>query len=96
MQDPGILRQRAKVRLDPRAEKLVVITLNDGTRMGEDVSAVLGTAGNPMSRDQVISKCRDLMVPVLGTSATAKLIERTLDLENVRSVRELRSLLQRA
>ena len=96
MQDPGILRQRAKVRLDPRAEKLVVITLNDGTSMGEDVSAVLGTAGNPMSRDQVISKCRDLMVPVLGTSATAKLIERTLDLENVKSVRELRSLLQRA
>jgi len=96
MQDPGVLRQRAKVRLDPRAEKLVVITLNDGTRMGEDVSAVLGTAGNPMSRDQVIAKCRDLMVPVLGTSATAKLIERALDLENVKSVRELRSLLQRA
>jgi len=96
MQDPGVLRQRAKVRLDPRAEKLVVITLNDGTRMGEDVSAVLGTAGNPMSRDQVISKCRDLMVPVLGASAAAKLIERTLDLENVKSVRELRPLLQRA
>jgi hypothetical protein len=53
-----------------------VITLNDGTRIGEDVSAVLGTAGNPMSRDQVISKRRDLMVPVLGTAATAKLIER--------------------
>jgi 2-methylcitrate dehydratase PrpD len=96
MQDPGVLRQRAKVRLDPRAEKLVAITLNDGTRMGEDVAAVLGTAGNPMSRDQVIAKCRDLMVPVLGASATAKLIERTLDLENVKSVRELRSLLQRA
>jgi len=96
MQDPGILRQRAKVRLDPRAEKLVVITLNDGTRMGEDVAAVLGTAGNPMSRDQVIAKCRDLMVPVLGASATAKLIERTLDLENVKSIRELRPLLQRA
>jgi hypothetical protein len=64
--------------------------------MGEDVAAVLGTAGNPMSRDQVIAKCRDLMVPVLGASATAKLIERTLDLENVKSVRELRSLLQRA
>jgi len=77
-----------------RAEKLVVITLDDGMRMGEDVSAVLGTAANPMS-GQVISKCRDLMVPVLGTSATAKLIERTLDLGNVRSIRELGSLLQR-
>jgi hypothetical protein len=56
------------------------------TAWGEDVSAVLGTAGNPMSRDQVISKSRDLMVPVLGASAAAKLIERTLDLENVNSV----------
>jgi len=64
--------------------------------MGEGVAAVLGTAGNPMSRDQVIAKCRDLMVPVLGTSATAKLIERALDLESIKSVRELRSLLQRA
>jgi 2-methylcitrate dehydratase PrpD len=96
MQDPAVLRQRAKVRLDPAAEKLVVITLTDGTRISENVTAVLGTAGNPMTRDQVVAKCRDLMTPVLGASAASKLIEKALDLENVKNVRELRSVLQRA
>jgi 2-methylcitrate dehydratase PrpD len=96
MQDPAVLRQRAKVRLDPAAEKLVVITLTDGTRLSENVAAVLGTAGNPMSRDQVVAKCRELMTPVLGASGTSKLIEKALDIENVKNVRELRSVLQRA
>lgn len=96
MQDPAILRQRAKVRLNPAAgQPLVVVALADGTRLSEDVTAVLGTAGNPMTRDQVVAKCRDLMTPVLGASATAKLIERTLDLENTKSIRDLRPLLQR-
>jgi 2-methylcitrate dehydratase PrpD len=100
MQDPAILRQRAKVRLDPgpggARPPLVVVTLTDGTRMSEDVTAVLGTPGNPMTRDQVVAKCRDLMTPVLGASAGAKLIERVLDVENLKTIRELRPLLQRA
>jgi hypothetical protein len=44
----------------------------------------------------VIAKARDLITPVLGASTGAKLIERVLDLENVKNVRELRPLLQRA
>jgi 2-methylcitrate dehydratase PrpD len=96
MQDPAVLRQRAKVRLDPAAGPLVVVTLTDGTRLAEDVRAVLGTANNPMTRDQVVAKCRDLMTPVVGAVAAGKIIERTLDLGNLRSVRELRSVLQRA
>jgi 2-methylcitrate dehydratase PrpD len=95
MQDPAILRQRAKVRLDPGSGPLVVITLADGTRLSEDVTAVLGTVNNPMTRDQVVAKSRDLMTPVLGASASAKLIEKALALENVKSIRELRTLLQR-
>src|SRR6266403_1102186 len=94
MQDPAILRHRAKVRLDPAAPPLLTIVLADGTRLSEDVKAVLGTAENPMTRDQVVAKARELMTPVLGASATAKLIERTLDLENVKSIRDLRPLLQ--
>jgi 2-methylcitrate dehydratase PrpD len=97
MQDPAILRHRAKVRLDPAAgQPLVVITLADGTRLTEDVTAVLGTVNNPMSRDQVVAKCRDLMTPVIGASNSEKLIQKTLALENVKAVRELRPLLQRA
>jgi 2-methylcitrate dehydratase PrpD len=96
MKDPAILRQRAKVRLEPGAGRpLVVVTLMDGTRLSEDVTAVLGTLNNPMTRDQVVAKCRELMAPVLGASASAKLIERTLGLENVNNIRDLRPLLQR-
>jgi len=46
MQDPAILRHRAKVRLDPAAPPLLTIVLADGTRLSEDVKAVLGTAEN--------------------------------------------------
>ncbi len=96
MQDPAIQRQRAKVRLDPAGQPLVVVTLTDGTRLSEDVTDVLGTVNRPMTRDQVVAKSRDLMTPVMGASASAKLIERSLTLENVKNVRELRALLQRA
>jgi len=96
MQDQTVLRQRAKVRLDPPAgQPLLTIVLTDGTRLSENVTAVLGTAGNPMTREQVVAKSRELMTPVLGTSSTDKLIDRLLDLENMKSVRDLRPLLQR-
>jgi 2-methylcitrate dehydratase PrpD len=96
MQDPAVLRQRAKVRLDPAAGPLVTVTLNDGTRLAEDVKAVLGTVNNPMTRDQVVAKCRDLMTPVAGAAAAGKVVEKTLDIDNMRSIRDLRSVLQRA
>jgi hypothetical protein len=41
-----------------------------------------------MTREQVVAKCRSL-------GASAQLIERTLQLENMKNVRELRPLLQR-
>jgi len=96
MQDPVVLKHRAKVRLDPGAQPLLTVVLADGTRLSEEVGPVLGTAGNPMTRAQVIAKARELMTPVAGASATAKLIERILDIENMKSIRELRSLLQRS
>jgi 2-methylcitrate dehydratase PrpD len=96
MQDPAVLRQRAKVRLDPGSGPLVVVTLTDGTRLAEDVKAVLGTVNNPMTREQVVAKCRDLMTPVVGAAAAGKIIERTLDLDKLKSIRELRPVLQRA
>ena len=105
MQDPEMLRQRAKVQLigDEELEKLipvrvaiVEVTLNDGTKLTERVEAVRGTPENPMTRDEVIAKCRDLMTPVLGAAPTTSLIEKILGLENVKSIRELRPLLQRA
>jgi 2-methylcitrate dehydratase PrpD len=105
MQDPAVLKQRAKVQLIPDAElehqlparvAIVEVTLADGTRLTETVKAVRGTAENPMPREEVIAKVRDLMTPVLGAERCGKLIEATLHLEKIKSVRELRPLLQRS
>jgi 2-methylcitrate dehydratase PrpD len=103
MQDPVILRQRAKIQLVPdeelqrrlpRREAIVEITLNDGTRLSEHVEAVRGTAENPMTREEVVAKSRQLMEPVLGAAASASLIEKVFGLENLKDIRELRPLLQ--
>ena len=56
---------------------------------------MLGTTANPMSREQLVAKCRDLMAPVLGAAQTTRLIDRVLALEKTPNIRELRPLLQR-
>jgi 2-methylcitrate dehydratase PrpD len=102
--DPSVLRERAKIQLIPdermernlpRREALVEITLNDGTRLSERVTAVRGTAQNPMTRQEVVAKARDLITPVLGAATCAGLIDRVLAIENLKDIRELRPLLQR-
>jgi 2-methylcitrate dehydratase PrpD len=104
MQDAAVLKQRAKIQLIGDAElerqlparvAIVEIALSDGTRLTETVKAVRGTAQNPMPREEVIAKCRDLMNPILGVDRCSKLIETTLNLERLTSVRELRPLLER-
>ena len=105
MQDPAVLKQRAKVQLIGDAElerqlpariAIVEVVLTDGTHLTETVKAVRGTAENPMPRDEVITKASELMTPVLGPDRCGKLIQTTLALENLKSVRELRPLLQRS
>ncbi|MGA2880197.1 MAG: MmgE/PrpD family protein [Bryobacteraceae bacterium] len=104
MQDASVLKQRAKVHLVPDVElerqlparvAIVEVTLSDGTRLTETVKAVRGTAENPMPREEVVAKCRDLMTPVLGAERCDKLIQTTMNLEKLNSLRELRPLLQR-
>jgi 2-methylcitrate dehydratase PrpD len=105
MQDAGVLRQRAKVdlvpdealeRLYPKRETILEVTFTDGTQLTERVEAVRGTSDNPMTRDEVVAKARDLIAPVLGPPTAAKLVEKVLDLENMKNIGELRPLLQRA
>ncbi|MDB6128077.1 MAG: 2-methylcitrate dehydratase PrpD [Verrucomicrobia bacterium] len=104
MQDPVLLRERAKVvlvpdeeleALYPERQAIVEVTFTDGTTATERVAAVRGTAQNPMTRDEVVGKCRDLMSPFLGAEKTDRLIEAILHLEDVKNIRELRPLLQR-
>ncbi len=103
MKDPAILRERAKIqlapdegleRLYPRREAIVEVALRDGTSFSERAGAVRGTAENPMTREEVISKCRDLMTPSLGSGPCNKLIEAVFQLENAKDIRVLRPLLQ--
>jgi 2-methylcitrate dehydratase PrpD len=103
MQDPAILRERAKVQLVPDEEleelipvrvAIVEVTLTDGTRLTERVEHVRGTPENPMTRDEVVAKARELMSPVLGAATCSNLIKRVLALDTMKDVRELRPLLQ--
>lgn len=105
MKDPAVLKQRAKVqvladpRIDarrPRREAIVEVTLNDGTQLTKWVRDVRGTADNPMTRDEVIDKARDLIIPVLGKSVASDLITKVFALDTIKNIRELRSSLQRS
>ena len=105
MKDPAVLLQRAKVevladpRIDarrPRREAIVELTLSDGTQLSEWVRDVRGTAENPMTREEVVAKARDLIAPVLGSAAYTALLDKVLALEGVKDIRELRLALQRS
>jgi 2-methylcitrate dehydratase PrpD len=104
MKDPAVLREQAKVELvaDEELERLlptrvgvVDVELTDGTHLTNRVENARGTPENPMTRDEVVAKARELMSPVLGASTSMKLIDRLLAIETVKNVRELRPLLQR-
>ena len=99
LHDPAIVALREKIKLDPGTQTprppLFRITMDDGSVIVQDgTGPVLGTAQNPMTRDQLIAKCRDLIAPVLGGAQTARLIETTLALDSLKDVRNLRPLLQ--
>ena len=105
MKDPAVLRQRAKVdvladpRIDarrPRREAIVELTFTDGTQLSDWVRDVRGTADNPMTRDEVVDKARDLIAPVLGPATCSTLIDKMLSLETLKDIRELRPALQRS
>jgi len=104
MQEQAALRERAKVNL-VRDEELtkflpvrvtvVEIELTDGSVLSERISAVRGTPRNPMTRNEVMDKARDLTAPVIGRETAGKLIEAIYAIDNVPDVRKLRPLLQR-
>jgi len=104
MKDPVTLRERDKVKLipDEQLERLmplrvaiVEVQLTDGTHLTQRVDNVRGTPKNPMATEEIVAKARDLIAPILGTAQCASLIERVLNLERVKDMRELRPLLQR-
>ena len=102
MRDPAVVRLRGKSRLGAppgggQAPPLLQFTMAGGSRIVQDgVGPVLGTAQNPLSREQLVGKCRALMTPVLGAAQAGRLIDRVLALDTLPNVRALRPLLQHA
>jgi 2-methylcitrate dehydratase PrpD len=103
LKDPATLRERAKIHLLPDEElehlmplrvAVLEVTLADGTHSVRRVDNVRGTPENPMTRDEVIAKARDLITPVLGGPKCTNLIDKIFELEGVMNIRELRFLLQ--
>ena len=102
MDDPQVRRVRERVQLvadaglmdrDAPRSGLVEVTLRDGRTVNHFTRYPPGTKENPLDTDGVNAKARGLMTPVLGASRTEELIRRVSALEDVRNVRDLRSLL---
>ncbi len=104
MKDPAVLAVRAKVqlvpdqaleRLYPARVAIVEVTLKNGTHFNQRVDAVSGSPENPMTHDEVASKCRDLMTPILGSAKCERLIDAVFKIESMDNIRALSPLLQR-
>jgi 2-methylcitrate dehydratase PrpD len=101
VQDPAVLKMRKRIELQGSAalgrakttQAIVEITTREGQRLRHHTKAVLGTAANPMSREQVAAKSRDLLLPVIGARRAENLIKTVWDIEQVTDVRKLRRLL---
>jgi 2-methylcitrate dehydratase PrpD len=103
LKDPAVLRERAKITLipDDQLENLMPLrvailelTLSDGRQLRERLDNVRGTPENPMTREEVLAKSRDLITPVLGERKCTELIAKVMSLETVRDIRAFRPLLQ--
>ena len=105
MKDPAVLAVRSKIHLIPDEAlmalyparvAIVDVTLKNGEHFSQRIDAVLGSAQNPMSHDEVADKCRDLMAPELGEAQTDKLIEAVFQIEQMQDICALSPLLMRS
>jgi hypothetical protein len=70
------------------------VTLKNGRKLRHHTKAVRGTAQNPMARAEVDEKCFHLLAPILGKGRARKLVDTVWNLEKVKDVRALRTLLR--
>jgi 2-methylcitrate dehydratase PrpD len=101
MKDPRIVRFKKRVRLVPTdsltdithsRQAIVKITTHDGSNFVRHTRAVRGTTDNPMSRDEVAAKARDLIDGIIGSKRAQKLIETIYEIESVKDVAGIFSL----
>ena len=101
MKEPAIQELKKLVKLiheprfdDPQLKRqaMVEVTTKEGQTWSEQVTAVRGTPGNPMTGQEVEAKCLDLIGPVLGSRQSGKLIEKIRYLEQIINMQELQPL----
>jgi 2-methylcitrate dehydratase PrpD len=78
----------------PARQAIVEMETHDGKRLRHHAKAVRGTPDNPMTAQEIDAKARDLVEPIIGTARAERLVGAIGQLERLRSVRELRPLLQ--
>jgi len=78
----------------PARQAIVEIDLMSGKSVRHHAKAVRGTPDNPMTTQEIEDKARDLVAPITGTERAGKLVDVVRSMETMRSVRELRPLLQ--
>jgi 2-methylcitrate dehydratase PrpD len=102
MRDPKILEVKKRVQLvadrtlmDPAAPRSgrVEVTLNDGRTVSHFTRHAPGTKENPLDTAGVTAKAQELMTPVIGARRTSAVIEQVNRLEELRSARELATIL---
>jgi 2-methylcitrate dehydratase PrpD len=74
---------------------IVEVKLKSGESYKQRIDAVRGTVLNPMTRDEVVGKCRDLMDPYLGAMQATELVDVVFNMESLNHIGSLRRLLQR-
>jgi 2-methylcitrate dehydratase PrpD len=103
MRDPQVLALRSRIELHgdeemsramPSRQAIIELTSRQGHAFQHRVTAVLGTADNPMTRQQVDEKCFHLFAPVLGDTRARRLCDAVWSLEDVSNALDLRPLLQ--
>jgi 2-methylcitrate dehydratase PrpD len=78
----------------PARQAIVEIEMQGGKRLRHHAKAVRGTPDNPMTAQEIDAKARDLIEPIIGAPRAERLVAMIGQLERLRSVRELRPLLQ--
>ena len=103
MRDPRVLVLRKKVQLlgddqlsaaMPSRQGIVELTRRDGRTLRQHVTAVRGTAENPMMRAEVDAKAHDLIAPVYGKARARRLCDAIWAAEKLGNVAKLRTLLK--
>lgn len=103
MNEPKVLALRKRIepvgddeleRLLPSRQAIVEVTLRDGRTLRHHTKEVRGASKNPMTREEVGEKARDLCAPILGKKRALQLVDAIWNLDKLADVRKLRPLLQ--